>query len=288
LRSALPADTTGASPSRPLTGDGPGRTKEHAKQDNDPGVAGQAWQALVETLRTADRSFIDAERGEFDDAEREGENWLRASPDATEVYARVYLFDPKRDHPARFQIESLDSPAPRRLGRRDVADRLGQMTQIVRDLTRAMPQPLESPNRVGTLWRIERDGPSQMWQALDNVYCRGVFALEREQALLLEGDVGPCDYWGIQLWNPFLGSGDARLGPVSINRSRARLGPNGGFRVAIARTDPGVPELDWVSTAGERQGTFFIRWMCPKEQPAPPTCRLVSLAQLRVESARPV
>jgi len=213
--------------------------------------------------------------------ERTGKNWLRASPDATEVYARVYRFDPDRDRPAHFRIESLDSPLPRRLDREEVALRLRQMTRIVRDLSLAIPQPLANPNQIGELWQIDPKGPSQMWQALDNVYCRGAFELAPDEALLLEGVAVESDYWGIQLWNPFLGSGDYRLGPVSINTRQARLGPKREFRVAIAREDPRVPGLDWVSTAGERRGTFFIRWMCPAERPPRPTCRVVPLAALR-------
>jgi Protein of unknown function (DUF1214) len=209
------------------------------------------------------------------------ENWLRASPDATEVYARVYLNDAARDRPARFQIEALDPPPLARPGRADVARRLREMAQVVKDLSLAMPQPLRDPNKVGELWQIDPKGPSQMWQALDNIYCRGSYALEPGQALLLEGTVVPCDYWGVQLWNPFLGSGDYRLGPVCINRSQARIGKDGAFRVAIAREDPKVPGLDWISTAGERQGTFFIRWMCAASKPTAPTARLVSLAALR-------
>lgn len=208
-------------------------------------------------------------------------NWLRASPDATEVYARVYLDDAARDRPARFQIQALDGLPLQRPGRADVARRLREMAQVVKDLALAMPQPLRDPNRVGDLWQVDPKGPSQMWQALDNVYCRGAFALEPAQVLELEGQVGTCDYWGIQLWNPFLGSGDYRLGPVSINTSRARLGRDGSFRVAIARKDPRVPGLDWISTASERQGTFFVRWMCPKTKPTAPTCRLVTLSELR-------
>lgn len=212
---------------------------------------------------------------------RQGRNWLELPRDATEIYARIYLHDPARDRPARFAIESLDSPLPRRPGPRDVADRLRRMAQIVRDLGQAIPQPLHDPNRVGALWQIDPKGPSQMWQALDNVYCRGSYALEEDQALLLEGDVGPCDYWGIQLWNPFLGSGDMRLGPITLNDAQARLGRDGSFRVAIARRNPAVPGLDWISTAGERRGTFFVRWMRPRAKPRKPSCRLVSLADLR-------
>lgn len=212
-------------------------------------------------------------------------NWLRSSPDATEIYARAYMNDALRDRPARFAIEALDAPPLARPGSADVARRLREMALVVQDLLVAIPQPLRDPNRVGELWQIDPKGPSQMWQALDNVYCRGSFALEPGEALLLEGRVVPCDHWGVQIWNPFLGSGDRRLGPVCINQSRARLGKKGAFRVAIAREDPGIAGLDWISTAGEHRGTFFIRWMCPSTQPPRPKARVVSLAALRGGSA---
>ena len=124
-----------------------------------------------------------------------------------------------------------------------------------------------------------------MWSAVDNVYARGVFRLEPDEVLLLEGAVVPCDYWGVQLWSPFLGSGDARHQRVTINTAQARLGPQGEFRVAIARRDPQVPDVDWISTAGERQGTFFIRWMCPAAMPPAPTCRLLTVEALAQLSA---
>ena len=43
------------------------------------------------------------------------------------------------------------------------------MTRLVRDLTRAIPQPLDAPNTMGELWQTDPTGPSRMWSALDNV-----------------------------------------------------------------------------------------------------------------------
>jgi hypothetical protein len=211
---------------------------------------------------------------------REGENWLRASADANEIYARAYHLDPVHDRPPTFAIEPLEPPAPNRIDTDTVAERFRQMADVVRDVTRAMPQPLHEPNTVGDLWQTDARGPSRMWSALDNVYARGVFRLEPGQALVVEGVVVPCDYWGIQPWSPFLGSGDFRRHRVTINSAQARLGADGAFRVAIAMEDPGVPDLDWISTSGERQGTFFIRWMCPQSQPPAPTCRLATFDEL--------
>ena len=213
--------------------------------------------------------------------EPEGDNWLRASEDANEIYARAYHFDPLHDRRATYNIEPVDPPLPARLDQQVVAERLREMARLVRDMTRAIPQPLDNPNTVGELWQTDASGPSRMWSALDNVYARGVFELQPSQVLVIEGVVVPCDYWGIQVWSPFLGSGDYRRNRVTINTAQARLGPNGEFRVALAMDDPKVPGLDWISTSGERQGTFFIRWMCPNSRPPAPTCRLVDLDELR-------
>ena len=206
---------------------------------------------------------------------------MRASADANEIYARAYHLDIRRDRTATYDIEPMDPPLSQRLDQESVAERLREMTRIVSDMTSAFPQPLDHPNTVGEVWQPDSTGPSRMWSALDNVYARGVFRLDASEALVIEGVVVPCDYWGIQLWSPFLGSGDYRRHRVTINTTQAHLGPNGEFRVVVAREDPNVPGLDWISTSGERQGTFFIRWMCPHSRPPAPTCRLVPLEELR-------
>ena len=251
------------------------------------GVRGSGFEQYFDSHLNHHDLVTDAD-GNFEiivSPDREGDNWLRVSADANEIYARAYHLAPGSERTATYEIEPLDpTPSgrarPARLTGDEVATRLREMTNVVRHLTAAMPQPLVDENAIGELWQIDPDGPSRMWTALDNVYNRGVFRLEPSQALLLEGVVGDCDYWGIQLWTPFLASGDARRHQVTINSSQARLGPNGEFRVAIAMDDPRIPGLDFVSTAGGRQGTFFVRWMCAREAPPVPTCRLVELADI--------
>lgn len=217
--------------------------------------------------------------------ERQGENWMRCSPDATEIYARAYMLDRLRGRPATYSIEALDPPPPERLTTDEVAARFAQMTRLVTEMCGAFPQPLSNPNTLGeepwTVSVLEVDGNARMWTALDNYYKRGVFSLGSDEAFVIEGVVGTCDYWGVQLWGPFLGSGNHRDHPVSINAREAHLGPNGEFRVAIAHEDPRVPGLDWVSTAGEHQGTVIVRWLCPDVPPPSPTSSLVTLDELR-------
>lgn len=227
--------------------------------------------------------LVTDEDGRFEiivSGEREGANWLRIGPDANEIYARAYHLDPDHDRSATYAIEPLDPTPPPAIDGPEVAQRLRQMAEVMHDVTAAMPQPLTDPNVMGDLWSPDPSGPSRMWSALDNVYSRAGFELDPTVALVVEGVVVPCDYWGIQLWSPFLNAGDVRRHRVTVNTAQARIGPGGEFRVAIVTGDPGVDGLDVVSTGGGRRGTCFVRWMCPREPPPPPTCRLVAVADL--------
>jgi len=255
------------------------------------GVRGSCFKQWFDSHLNHHHLVTDAE-GRFEitvSPEREGKNWLRISPDANEIYARAYHLNPANERTAVYEIEPLDPTPPRPLDGGEVATRLRQMTNVMRDIASALPLPLLNPgtgqpvnvNTIGELWQIDPDGPSRMWSALDNVYTMSAFRLQPSQALLIEGVVVECDYWGVQLWTPFLGSGDYRRHRVTINTAQARLGPNGEFRVAIAMDDPRIPGLDIVSTAGGRQGWFVIRWMHPRGQPPKPTCKVVKISDLR-------
>jgi hypothetical protein len=219
-------------------------------------------------------------------AEREGENWLHISPDAAVVLARTYVLDRDRDRPATFTIESMDpQPPPPRLRPDEVAQRLRLTMGLVREQASfAVPRPPAAPGELNTVtrqgYRFKIGQESADWATPDNTYTEGRFFLDPSQALLLEGTVVPCDYWGIQIWNPFLASPDYRYHKVSINKAEAKLGPNGQFRVAIAHNDPKVPGLDWLSTAGERQGTFYIRWLMAQAEAPKVTAKLVKIADL--------
>lgn len=255
------------------------------------GVRGSCFQQWFDSWLNHHDLVTDAQ-GRFEiivSPEREGKNWLRISPDANEIYARAYHLDRANERTAVYEIEPLDPTPPRPLDAEEVATRLRQMTNVMRDLAGALPLPLLDAgtgqpitvNTIGEVWQIDPHGPSRMWSALDNVYTMSAFHLQPSQALLIEGVVVECDYWGVQLWTPFLGSGDYRRHRVTINTAQARLGPNGEFRLAIAMEDPQIPGLDFVSTAGGRQGRFVIRWMCVRRHPPKPTCKLVKISDLR-------
>ncbi len=218
---------------------------------------------------------------------REGENWLHISPDAAVVLARTYVLNRTHDRPATFTIEPMDpQPAPPRLTRDQVAERLQLTMGLVKEQSAfAVPRPPAEPGKLNAVaiqaYRFKVGQEIHDWACIDNIYTEGRFFLAPTEALVLEGVAVPSDYWGIQIWNPYLASPDYRYHKVSINKSEAKLGPKGEFRVAIAQEDPKVPGLDWISTAGERQGTFYIRWLVAQAEPPNVTAKLVKIAALR-------
>jgi hypothetical protein len=220
--------------------------------------------------------------------ERLGENWLKLSPDGCAVQARTYVLNRNRDRRATFTIEPLDPvPAPARLTREEVAQRLGYMADFIKEQTSfVVPRPPIGPDKINTVtrqpYRFKLGDKASDYATPDNVYGEGRFFLKPDEALVLEGVAVPSDYWGIQIWNPYLASPDYRYHKVSINKSEAKLGPKGEFRVAIVSGgDPKIPGLDWISAAGERQGTFYIRWLVSQAEPPNVTAKLVKIADLR-------
>jgi hypothetical protein len=221
-------------------------------------------------------------------SEKEGDNWLRLSPDGCAVQGRTYVLDRERDRRATFTIEPIDpTPPPARLTREQVAERLGFMGNFIKEqIAFVVPRPPASPKEANTVTRqpyhFALGDESHDYATPDNIYGEGRFDLKPDEALVVEGTVVPCDYWGVQIWNPFLASPDSRYHKVSINKSQAKLGPDGKFRVAIVMGDAlNIPGVDWISTAGERRGTFYIRWLVSRAQPPDVAARLVKIADLR-------
>jgi len=219
--------------------------------------------------------------------EREGENWLRLSPDGCAVQARTYVLNRDRDRRATFTIEPLDpTPPPSKLTREEVAQRLNRMTAFMKEqIGFVVPRPPVGPEQLNTVtrqpYRFKLGDKASDYATPDNVYGEGRFLLAHDEALVVEGTVVPCDYWGVQIWNPFLASPDHRYHKVSINKSEANIGPDGRFRVAIVMGDEfKVPGVDWISSAGERQGTFYIRWLVSQAPPPDVKANLVKIAQL--------
>jgi hypothetical protein len=201
---------------------------------------------------------------------------VRLEPDAVCVISRQYFTDRDRARPAEFSIEALDAvDTPPPLSDALLARRLRAVARFIWESIQLTPLPGSlPPNFLGPpmAWNPAMPG----WGTPDNVYSLGLFRLEPDEALVIEGRSPRCTYWGAQVWNRYMQSLDYRYHRVSLNHSQVRLEVDGSFRLVVAHRDPGMP--NWIETAGHREGVVFCRWLQAETFPEQPSSRVVRLA----------
>jgi hypothetical protein len=203
-----------------------------------------------------------------------GPNSVRLELDAVCVITREYFTDRAAARPATFTIETLDPPPPPLLTDELLARRLRAVATFVRETIQFTPLPGGlPPNWLGPAmpWNPQQPG----WGTPDNVYSLGLFSLEPDEVLIIEGRSPSCTYWGAQVWNRYMQSLDYRYHRVSLNHSQIQLEPDGSWRLAVAHRDPGLP--NWISTAGHRDGVVFCRWLQADTLPDQPASRVIKL-----------
>lgn len=111
----------------------------------------------------------------------------------------------------------------------------------------------------------------------DIQYAGAFFALEDDEAVLVEGIAPAARYWSVQVFNRWLESPDYRHHTVAMNSAKTKLDADGRFRIVVSAKDPGVP--NWMSTVGHRYGQIAMRaLLCP--DPLEVTFRRVALSDL--------
>jgi hypothetical protein len=235
---------------------------------------------IVGTLN--DRTMIFAADGTFDvvlSATAQRGNWMRLDEDSVCIVTRDYLVDPVRGVKATWAIEASEPAPPPRLTDEDLARRFRATANFIRELLQITPLPLD-PARLNT---VDEPYPVPQqtygWAAGDAAYAMGSFALEPDQALVLEGSSPRCAFWNMCLWNPFMQTYDYRYERVTINGGQIAYEPDGSWRIVVAARDPGMP--NWVSTADHPRGRIWFRWFLPESMPRCPAARVVRLADLQ-------
>jgi hypothetical protein len=223
-----------------------------------------------------DRQMAIAADGTFEivlGPEPEPGSWLKLEPDAVCVVTRDYLVDPVRGRKATWQIEAADTaPPPPPLADAELARRLRCTANFLRDLLNICPMP--PPGEANSLMEPYRvPAVTYGWAAPDAVYCMGRYDLADDEVLTLEGRSPRCAFWNLCLWNPFLQTYDYRYERVTINGGQVQYEPDGGWRIAVAARDPGLP--NWLSTAGHPRGVLWFRWFLADELPPRPSARVV-------------
>ncbi len=100
-------------------------------------------------------------------------------------------------------------------------------------------------------------------------YYHSHWALQPDEALVIEVVPPDCEYWNFQLNNYWMESLDYRFYRIHINNHLATYHENGSVRIIVAHEDPELP--NWLDTAGHSCGTMCFRWVKAKANPEPKT-----------------
>ncbi len=202
--------------------------------------------------------------------------WLALDPRATTFLIREYFDDWNDAQMSDWTLERVDAqPARAPLTPRDSEEFLRDAAQL---FALRLPMWLDNVERTrATLRNRLFTMPNEAQGLRDNVYGNGWFALEADQALLIELAAPEARLWSFQLGNFWWESIDFLNHTGSLNSAQAQRSGDGRYRIVISLEDPGVP--NWLDPAGHPEGYIMYRYQRAKSAPVP-QAKLVSLADL--------
>jgi hypothetical protein len=226
-----------------------------------------------------DRMLDIADDGSFEivlSPEHHDGAWLRLEPDAVCAITRDYVVDSEHARRVEWHIEAVDPPGTFREDDAELAERFRAVLTWIREQAKIVPLTLGEPNSIDEPY----PDPQQTygWAAGDAAYAMGSFALDDDQALVIEGRSPECAFWNMCLWNQFLHTYNYDYERVTINGGQVQYEPDGSWKIVVAPRDPGHP--NWVSTAGHPRGRIWLRWFHAEATPERPTTKVVPLGQV--------
>jgi len=199
-------------------------------------------------------------------------NWLRMSPDTTQLIVRQTFLDRDSETPADLVIERIGGDGkPTPLSAASLDASLKQASGLVlacSTLFSSWAQAFRA-NHNNALPKFD-DSVSMGAGGDPNIcYYHSYWELGPEDALVIEAEIPECESWNFQLDNHWMESLDYRYYKIHVNKHTAEYESDGSVRIVVAHEDPGVP--NWINTVGHAQGTMCFRWIRAAEHPQPRT-----------------
>jgi len=199
-------------------------------------------------------------------------NWLRMSPDTTQLIVRQTFLDRDSETPADLVIERIGGDGkPTPLSAASLDASLKQASGLVlacSTLFSSWAQAFRA-NHNNALPKFD-DSVSMGAGCDPNIcYYHSYWELGPEDALVIEAEIPECESWNFQLDNHWMESLDYRYYKIHVNKHTAEYESDGSVRIVVAHEDPGVP--NWINTVGHAQGTMCFRWIRAAEHPQPRT-----------------
>jgi len=215
-------------------------------------------------------------------------NWLPMTPETGALVVRQTFGDRDTESPAELTIERIGGASGERRASHLTARALDEGLQKAGALVAGAPL-------LFTKWARDFQKHSNELPMFDpkvsraaggdpNIaYYHSHWAIDPDEALLIEVTPPECEHWNFQLNNYWMESLDYRHFRIHTNKHLAHHATDGSVRLVVAHRDPGLP--NWIQTAGHTSGTMCFRWVRAKQHPQPRT-RLVKLDSLP-EAASP-
>lgn len=205
-------------------------------------------------------------------------DWIEIEDDIHMVMVRQYFHGRRSKTEAQFSIRNLAAhPATPRSDARLAASIRAATTFFNETLHGAIALAgmlAKAPNSPTPPKEYSNDFGGIFYPTNDNQYFGTWFALEDDEALVVEGDVPDGPYWSVSLQNRWMQSLDYENHQVALHDEQLVV-RDGRYRIVVASRDPGAE--NWLDTAGHREGLFSIRYQLASAL-GRPSIRVVPLA----------
>lgn len=210
-------------------------------------------------------------------------NWLPMLPHTDSLLVREAFLDAGEAQASELSIRRIGAGVPQpSFDATELTRSLSRTTGFVRgllerygDWTAACAR---SPNLLLSQEELLGSGGIVRAGGDPNItYYLGYWALDPEEALLIEAEPPACDWWGFQLMNWWQESINLPLSASHVNMRTADYLENGAVRIVVSSEDLGAG--NWIDPAGHDHGTMLFRWIGATDPPTPRS-RVVPLAGL--------
>ena len=203
-------------------------------------------------------------------------NWLRMTPETTQLIVRQTFLDRDTEKPADLVIERIGGDGKPATLTPEALDAGLQRAQGLVVGCAALFSTWAKGFQAHTNELPKFDDSISMGAGGDPNICyyHSYWSLGPEEALVIEVTPPECDSWNFQLDNHWMESLDYRYFRIHVNSKTAAYRDDGSVRIVVAHEDPGVP--NWIQTVGHERGTMCFRWVRAEEHPQPRT-RVVPL-----------
>jgi hypothetical protein len=241
----------------------------------------QTMNGIVSTANElVDELDVDAS-GNFEvvlSADERTGNWMRIEGDHPTLTVRHFFYDWNIEVPSTLRIERLGDSveAKRSTVDPDVAlsRQLVALGDFVRDNLQFFLQFGGAAPANGFLPPIDR---TAIGAAAENKPVIGRWALDDDEALILEVEPPQGVYWSFSLGNPWWETIHYGRHQSSLNAQQAAVDSDGLVRAVLCGRDPGI--ANWLDTAGFSNGAVILR--CVRTTTAPtPRSRVVHFDEI--------